>query len=86
MKNRTLKRKLDKLGRITLPSDFRKALKLADLEELVVVSDGNSIILRKQVYPDVFGNIAHDDFYFEYRGNKVSRRSIIELSEIAGII
>ena len=86
MKTRILKRKLDKLGRITLPSDFRKALKLADLEELEVVSDGNSIILRKQVYPDVFGNIAYDECYFEYRGNKVSKRSIIELSEIAGII
>ena len=86
MKSRTLKRKLDKLGRITVPSYFRKALNLTDLKELEIVSDGNSIILRKQSYPDVFGNIAHDDFYFEYRGNKVSRRSIIELSEMAGII
>lgn len=86
MKNNILIRKLDKLGRITIPSEVRKNLNLEDFEELEIITDGNKLIIRKQSNPDVFGNIAKDGCYFEYHGNKVAKSSIIELSRIAGII
>nr|WP_315104592.1 AbrB/MazE/SpoVT family DNA-binding domain-containing protein [uncultured Catonella sp.] len=86
MKNKVSIRKLDKLGRITLPSNLRKVLNMNDLEELEIIADTNKIIIRKQNHPDIFGNSSDNDSYFEYRGNKVSKESIIELSKIAGLI
>ena len=86
MKNKISIRKLDKLGRITLPSNLRKVLNMNDLEELEIIADTNKIIIRKQNHPDIFGNSSDNDSYFEYRGNKVSKESIIELSKIAGLI
>ena len=86
MKNNILTRKLDKLGRITIPANLRKSLNIDDLEELEIISGVNNIIIRKQLKPDIFGNTDDDGNYFEYYGNKVSKKSIIELSKIAGLI
>ena len=86
MKNNILTRKLDKLGRITIPANFRKNLNIDDLEELEIISGSNNIIIRKQINPDIFGNIDEDDNYFEYYGNRISKNSIIELSKIAGLM
>ena len=86
MKNKVSIRKLDKLGRITLPSNLRKVLNMNYLEDLEIIADTNKIIIRKQNHPDIFGNSSDNDSYFEYRGNKVSKESIIELSKIAGLI
>lgn len=84
MKNKI--RKIDNLGRITLPADFRKDMNLKEFEELEIITDGNSIVLRKKNNPDVFGNISENEPYFEYHGSRVSKKSIIELSEIAGLL
>lgn len=84
MKNKI--RKIDNLGRITLPADFRKDMNLKEFEELEIITDGNSIVLRKKNNPDVFGNISENEPYFEYHGRRVSKKSIIELSEIAGLL
>lgn len=86
MKNKVLIRRLDKLGRITIPANLRKSLNINDLEELEIISGTNNIIIRKQINPDIFGNIDDDDNYFEYYGNRISKKSIIELSKIAGLM
>lgn len=86
MKNKVLTRKVDNLGRITIPSDLRKNMHIDEAEELEIVMDGSKIVLRKQNDFDIFGNTTKEDSYFEYHGNKVSKTSIIELSKIAGLI
>lgn len=86
MKNKISSRKLDRLGRITIPADFRKDLNIKDLEELEIIADENKIIIRKQASPDVFGNESDDGHYYEYHGNKVAKSSILALAKLAGII
>ena len=86
MKNKVLTRRLDKLGRITIPANLRKSLNINDFEELEIISGANNIIIRKQINPDIFGNIDDDNNYFEYYGNRISKKSIIELSKIAGLM
>ena len=43
----TVSRKIDKLGRITLPIDFRKSLNMEKLSEIVISVEGTTIIIRK---------------------------------------
>ena len=86
MKNKVLTRRLDKLGRITIPANLRKSLNINDSEELEIITGPNNIIIRKQINPDIFGNIDDNNNYFEYYGNRISKKSIIELSKIAGLM
>ena len=86
MKNNISSRKLDRLGRITIPADFRKKLNIRNFEELEIIADENKIIIRKQASPDVFGNESDDGHYYEYHGNKVAKISILALAKLAGII
>ena len=86
MKNNISSRKLDRLGRITIPADFRKKLNIRNFEELEIIADENKIIIRKQASLDVFGNESDDGHYYEYHGNKVTKISILALAKLAGII
>lgn len=86
MKSNISTRRLDKLGRITIPANIRKNLSIKDFEELEITSDNNIIIIRKLNNPDIFGNEYEDECCFEYQGNKISKKSILDLSRIAGII
>lgn len=86
MKSNISTRRLDKLGRITIPANIRKNLSIKDFEELEITSDNNIIIIRKLNNPDIFGNEYEDECWFEYQGNKISKKSILDLSRIAGII
>ncbi len=40
-------RKIDNLGRIVIPMDFRKALEISDWDELYISLDKNNVIIRK---------------------------------------
>lgn len=41
-------RKIDNLGRIVIPMDFRKALEIHDWDDLRISLDGNAISIRKE--------------------------------------
>ena len=86
MKSKISTRRLDKLGRITIPADIRKTLSINDFEELEIISYKNKIIIRKPWHPDIFGNEYDEECCFEYQGNKISKKSILDLSRMAGII
>ena len=86
MKSKISTRRIDKLGRITIPADIRKTLSINDFEELEIISDKNKIIIRKPGHPDIFGNEYDEECCFEYQGNKISKKSILDLSRMAGII
>lgn len=42
-------RKVDELGRIVLPIDYRQALNISEKDELEITLDDDKIILRKPV-------------------------------------
>lgn len=47
MKATGIVRKLDELGRITLPIELRRTLNIADRDPVEIFVDGDSIILKK---------------------------------------
>ncbi len=47
MKSTGIVRKLDNLGRIVLPIELRKTLKLEDNAAMEIFTEGDSIVLRK---------------------------------------
>lgn len=51
MKSTGIVRKLDELGRITIPIELRRTLGIGDREPLEIFSDENRIVLEKYV-PD----------------------------------
>ena len=76
-------RKLDELGRITLPIELRRNLDIEDREALEIFVDDDTIILRKYNPADVF--TGEMDNLIEYKGKKVSKASIVNLAKLAGL-
>lgn len=85
MENTVIAAKLDGVGRVTIPFELRKFLNVGDLGEVEFINDGNNIVIRKHSDKDIFGNLCND-VYFNYHGLKVSKKSIIELAKLAGIL
>ena len=76
MKTTGVIRKLDELGRITLPIELRRSL---DLD----VKDGLEITVKKAECADIFTGSTDD--LLEYEGKKVSRQSVVALAKLAGL-
>lgn len=84
MKSTGIVRKLDELGRITLPIELRRTLGITDREELEIFVDDDKIILAKYEPQDIFTGDKRG--LIEYHGKKVSRKNIQEMAKIAGIL
>ena len=84
MKSTGIVRKLDELGRITLPIELRRTLGVSERDPLEIFVDEGKIILQKYEPADVFSG--NKDELFDYCGKKVAKSSIIELAKLAGII
>ncbi len=84
MKNTGIVRKLDELGRITLPIELRRNLGIGDRDPLEIYVDGETIVLQKYEPADLFTGEKGD--LIEYCGKRVSRDSIKELAKLAGLI
>ncbi|GMQ60277.1 AbrB/MazE/SpoVT family DNA-binding domain-containing protein [Vallitalea sediminicola] len=83
MKSTGIVRKLDELGRITLPIEIRRNFDIKEKDALEIYVDNEQIILKKYQPADVFtGNM---DDLIDYYGKKVSRQSIMEMAKIAGL-
>lgn len=76
-------RKLDDLGRITLPSEIRKQFNISTSDSMEIFIDSQYIVLKKYQPADIF-NGSMDDL-IDYHGQKVSKKSIIEMAEVAGL-
>lgn len=83
MKSTGIVRKLDELGRITLPIELRRNLDVKDRDPLEMFVDEDKIILKKYIPADIFTGEMDD--LVEYKGKKVSKSSIIELAKLAGL-
>lgn len=84
MKDTGIVRRLDNLGRITLPIELRRSLGIADRDSLQIFSEDDKIILMKKKDCDIF--TGKEDDLIEYKGLMVSKSSIKELSKLAGLI
>lgn len=84
MKSTGIVRRLDELGRITLPIELRRTLDIEDRESLEIYVEDEKIILQKYLPVDIFTGTRQD--LIEYKGKKVSKASIEEMARIAGII
>ena len=83
MKATGIVRKLDNLGRVTLPIDLRRSLNLDLKDPVEIFVDGDSIILKKYEPRDIFTGDSKD--LIEYQGKMISKDTIRELAKIAGI-
>ncbi len=83
MKTTGVVRKLDELGRITLPIELRRSLDLDVKDGLEILVQDNCIILRKAETADIFNGSTED--LVEFEGRKVSKESIRRLAKIAGM-
>ncbi|MDO4296107.1 MAG: AbrB/MazE/SpoVT family DNA-binding domain-containing protein [bacterium] len=83
MKTTGVVRKLDELGRITLPIELRRSLSLDPKDELEIFVEDDHIILRKCESGDIFTGGTED--LIEYEGKTVSKHSIVEMAKIAGL-
>ena len=83
MKNTGVIRKLDELGRITLPIELRRSLDLDVKDGLEITVQDDYIILRKAEAGDVFNGRTDD--LIEYEGKYISKSTIRELAQLAGL-
>lgn len=82
MKSTGIVRKVDQLGRFVLPSELRNSLGIKD-DALEVFTSGDMIVLKKYAPSDIFTGEMED--LIEYKGKRVSKKTIKELCRIAGI-
>lgn len=82
MKDTGVIRKVDELGRFTLPMELRRKLHIDVGDPLEVFVDDDTIILKKYVASDIFTGETTDLIDFE--GKKISRKTIIRLAKAAG--
>lgn len=82
MKSTGIVRKLDELGRITLPIELRRNLDVNERDPLEIFVDDDQIILKKYNPSDIFTGEMEN--LVEYKGKKVSKNSIKELARLAG--
>ena len=83
MKTTGVIRKLDELGRITLPIELRRSLDLDVKDGLEITVQDDCIILKKAESADILTGSTED--LLEYEGKKVSRSSILALAKLAGL-
>lgn len=76
-------RRIDELGRVTLPIEIRRSMNLAERDGLEIFVEGETIILKKAEIGDIF--TGEQDDLFEYKGKKVSKASILELAHLIGL-
>lgn len=84
MKDTGVVRRLDELGRITLPMELRKILHLEERDSLQIFVEDDRIILQKYTPADIFTGETED--LIEYQGKKISKKTIAELAKLADLI
>ena len=83
MKDTGVVRKIDELGRFTLPMELRRKMNIEVGDPLEVFVDEESIILRKYIASDIFTGNTED--LIEDQGKKISKKTIFELAQLVGL-
>ena len=83
MKSTGIVRKVDELGRVVLPIELRKTLHIEVRDPMEIFVDEDKVILKKYEPADIFtGDMTE---LVEYKGKKVSKKSIIEMARLIGL-
>jgi transcriptional pleiotropic regulator of transition state genes len=83
VKSTGIVRKVDELGRVVLPIELRRNLDINEKDALEIFVDDEKIILKKYEPADIFSGSMDD--LIDYKGKKISKATIIELAELAGL-
>ena len=83
MKSTGIVRKVDELGRVVLPIELRKTLHIDVRDPMEIFVDEDKVILKKYEPSDIFTGDMED--LIEYKGKKVSKKSITEMAKIIGL-
>lgn len=75
-------RKLDQLGRITLPKELRKSFGIEEGTPLEFFTEEDKIIVKVYHPGDIFTGQCED--LVEYKGMRVSKTSIRKMAQMAG--
>ena len=84
VKNTGIVRRLDELGRITLPIELRRNLDIGEKDPVEIYVSDDMIILKKYAPTCTFTGVQTE--LLEYQGKMVSRDAIKELAKMAGLI
>ena len=84
IKNTGIVRRLDELGRITLPIELRRNLDIGEKDPVEIYVSEDMIILKKHAPADTFTGATEN--LVEFHGKMVSKESIKELAKLAGLI
>lgn len=84
MKNTGIIRKIDDLGRITIPIEIRRNLELSVNDALEIFVQDDQIVLQKYEPADIFTGERKD--LIEFEGKRISRSTVESLAKLAGII
>lgn len=76
-------RRLDLLGRITIPAELRKKLNIDTRDAVEIFLDNETLVLRKYEPCDMF--TGEMDELIEFHGKQVSKKTIKRMAEIAGL-
>lgn len=81
MKSTGIVRKMDRLGRIVIPKELRRVMKIEeDVDAMEIFTEGNTVILKKYEPSCVFCNES-DPSIVMYKGHNVCRKCILELEK-----
>ena len=83
MKGTGIVRRLDELGRITLPIDARRALHIDLRDEIDITVENDRIVLKKNVPTCVFTGKSKN--LIEYKGKYISKDAVAELAKLADL-
>ena len=83
MKSTGIVRKVDELGRIVLPIELRRNLGIEIKDALEIFVTDDTIMLKKYAPADIFTGETED--LVEYKGKRISKKTILELAELAGL-
>lgn len=79
MKSTGIVRKVDELGRIVLPSELRKSLRIEVKDSLEIYTSGDSVILKKYLPACVFCGEANDIITF--KGKNICKNCLRQVSK-----
>lgn len=77
-------RKLDELGRVTLPIELRRNMGIDERDPIEIYTEDDKIILKKYEPCDIFTGSTEN--LIDYKGKKVSTTSIKEMAQLAGLL
>ena len=81
MKVNGIVRNLDELGRVVVPKEMRDILNYGLRAKVDISLEGDTVIIKKVEETDIFNGELTEDLV-EFRGKKISKKTIKELLEL----